>query len=788
MVLISVLLTPPRAARQRVFNIGGVVIAMFRISTNFTLLMTACLFLSCNSGLSPQNDDPGNNGNEVDDPSSVENPIRARVRNESPDQIDVTLRFLSDQEVAHLAFVRVPPETITTISGPQAQTIELSGVNERGEALSSAQLLFGIDFDRERAAEYVVRPGNVPPDEPGRPAPPSLTLSPIAESSLVLGQSLEIRWSDSGSFGAVVTFFLRPVGDEDAPLVAISPAIGVALDGINDSLITVVEGVAPGEYELIGRVDDGDQIAFSVASESIQISTDPGNAAPTISLVNPRDPLVLSNGDPLTISWVDEDADDNATIVFSLVPADENAIGQDEYVIGPPIAENSDKSPADSATITFRDVLPGLYDLVARIDDGRLMGTDRAGALIRIVPAVQPPGNGIPSLTLIAPDKDFQITKGASFVVQWTDSDPNDNARIWLLLDSDSQNSLLNGNEYVLASSFEEDPDGPGDQISVVVPREIPSGVYRLVSVISDGLTQVVTRAPAQITVRGLTGGGGGDTNPGGGGGDGGGDGDGPAPTNQITLVPSAEIVDRPGELITVVVTQDVASIPRRSRVLISNQAYGGGFELDITPFIGPATSTKTYTMVVQSGLVPNAAWPRSFDIVLESILDGIVTTSRTPRPIWIRQEVEVQDLRQVNYVCDANDAIDFEPDPFVGIEWTWYGGGFGDGDQEEIAFWLSSDALIPANGQNDGTHKLIAMKSTSPNQQRIERIALSDLRGAFSASFVVVVPGVSGLDAGWYWLIPVLDPNGSPRQLGTFSMPIRVCQPVESLLDGSPP
>lgn len=774
---------PEHRPHRVVEVIGGVVTAMFRTRFTNLLLVLLILSLSCDVAPNPQNANDGN-GNGTDDPVLVENPVRARVRNESTNQVDVTLRFLNEQELTHLAFVRVPPETITTISGPESEFIELSGVNEQGEALASAQLKFGIDFDLERTAEYVVKPGNAPPDEPGHPIPPTLSIADLKSGTVTLGGPLEIRWSDTGSFGALVSFFLRPTGNETATPVPISPAIGVALDGMNDSLVTVVEGVNPGEYEVLGRIDDGDQTSFAVSSNTITVVRDPQNVAPTISILSPKSGIVLSNGDPFAISWIDDDPDDNATVEFSLAPADGSGIGLEEYVISPPIAENSDKLPADAATLSFRDVLPGLYDIVARIDDGRLMGTARSLGVIRVVPNAPPAGNEIPSLSLLTPDRDFEVFKGTSFTVRWTDSDSNDNARIWLLLDADSQTSLLNGNEFVLASSFEEDPDGAADQMSVVVPRDIPSGTYRLVSVISDGLTQVISRAPALITVRGMLGGGG-DTTPGGGNPGGG---EGPQPTGKITLVPSAEVIDAPGEMITVVVTLDVPTLPRRSRILISNQAYGGDLLQDITPLIGPAANTKTFTIVVQSGLVPNSAWPRSFDLILEANIDGIVTTTRTSRPIWIRQEVEVVAVREVNYVCSEQDILDSEPNPFVGIEWTWYGGGFNVDELEEVAFWLSRDGAIPSNGASNNLHKMVAMLGTSPNQIRSERVSLNEIRGTYSNSIVIVLPAVTGLESGWYWLIPVIDPNNTARQLPAFAQPVKICQPVESASDGSPP
>jgi hypothetical protein len=456
--------------------------------------------------------------------------------------------------------------------------------------------------------------------------------------------------------------------------------------------------------------------------------------------------------------------------VFALTPVELGVLGSEEFVISPPIAENPDKQPADTLTVTLRDILPGLYDLTAHIDDGRLAGTDRVVEAVRVVPAT-PTGNEIPRLSLLKPDADFEISKAGSFVVRWTDSDANDNARISLLLDSDSQTSLLNGNEFLLATALEEDPDGASDQATLVVPIDVPAGVYRLVSVISDGLTQVITRAPALITVRG-GGGGGGD-----GGGDGPGDGGG-----EITLVPDAHLIEHPGELITVVITHEFGPVPRRAHVYFSNEAYGGTFVLDVTPIAGLTPTTKTYTVVIDSGLVPNAAWPRSFDIVLETIVDGVTTTTRSTRPIWIRQEVEVLNLRAINYICEQGDTMDSEPTDFVGVEWTWYGGGTGTGFEKMVAFWLSADGVVPANRGEDSTHKILAIKPGSPNQVRAERVELDALRGQQEQQIVIQIPASQRLDTDWYWLIPVYDPDTENLQLAAFSRPVRVCPPVDAL------
>ena len=99
--------------------------------------------------------------------------IRARVRNESSARADVTMRFIREDSIVHLAFVRVLPATITTVASPEAaEVVELSGLDDRGRALSGATFVFGVDFDETAPAEYtvfddgvVVLPTPEPPSE-----------------------------------------------------------------------------------------------------------------------------------------------------------------------------------------------------------------------------------------------------------------------------------------------------------------------------------------------------------------------------------------------------------------------------------------------------------------------------------------------------------------------------------------------------------------------------------------------------------------------------------------------
>ncbi len=734
--------------------------------------------------------------------------IRARVRNESTARADVTLRFIRGNAVVHLAFVRVAPNTITTVTSPEsAEMVELSGIDDRGRALPTEDFVFGVDFTEIEPADYLIREGDGPVETPpDKPAPPVLQLlKPSSATTLPLGSVFEIQWQDSGSASALLSLFIRRAGSNDAStMVSLGPAIGVSLDGINDSFRAVLEGVDPGRYEIVGRVDDGDESAASVAPGKLQVIRDPFNAAPSVTIREPNSLTVLRSGDSLHVEWSDADSDSNATLTFALIPSGPDTLTRDAFVISPPIAEDPDGTVSDSAALAVQDVLPGLYDLVATIDDGRLVGTDRVAQAVRVLPAAN---NDFPRIDLLEPVSDLEVAAGGTINVRWTDSDENDNARISLLLDPDPGNDLLNGNEIVLAAGISEDDDGFGDQIALAIPGNVAAGDYRLVIVITDGATQVISRSPVRISVKaapsspgssGTPGGGGGSgTNGGGGGGGPGGQGGGMgggSSTEITTVTPAVEIVDHPGTLISIVVTQEEVPLPSRSRVFLSNLAYDGDFRLDVTPATGPLPTSKTYTLVVNSGLVPNWAWPRSFDVEVETTVDGVTSIAVSPRPIRIRQEVEIVGVRMLNYTCSSGGAIDRDPTSFVGVEWTWYGGGFDESESlADVTFWLSADGAVPDDDRNDSGHKLVAFIPASPNVLQVERVTLDSVRGIASSRVVSEQPlrttATVGLNPGDYHLVGVLDGFEVERTVySPFPTRIQICSPVLAESGGGPP
>ena len=95
--------------------------------------------------------------------------------------------------------------------------------------------------------------------------------------------------------------------------------------------------------------------------------------------------------------------------------------------------------------------------------------------------------NTPPTLTSLTPLADVSVFN--SYLIQWQDEDPDDNASISLYLDTD--NIPLNGGEISVATGIEEDSDGEFDQYTVdLLP--VATGDYYVYAVIYDHVNQSV--------------------------------------------------------------------------------------------------------------------------------------------------------------------------------------------------------------------------------------------------------------------------------------------------------
>ena len=704
--------------------------------------------------------------------------IRARIRNEASVRADVTLRFVRENTIVHLAFVRVLPGTVTTVVSPKAAgLVEVSGIDETGRALGFATFVFGVDFDESRPAQYTIFDPSAEPSDPlpvdpvpadpivANPDPPTISLlEPSRDVEVVVGATFSARWVDtSDTAGAVVRIALRQVGSTDgAPLIPVGPAVGAALDGINDELVVVLQDIDPGLYEVVAEIDDGVSVVASVAPGLVEAVEDPDNVAPMLSILSPSRLTEVGNGEFLTIEWDDEDPDDNATITFSLVPTDTADASAGAFVISPPLAENPDGALLDRAVLPISGVLPGLYDLIGTISDGELVGTARAVGLIRIRPE---PLNDPPRIVFLEPFEEVNVEVGGSFLVAWEDSDSNDDARISILLDPDLGLVELTGNEILLAAALGEDPDGLGDRITLGIPDTVPPGGYRVVGLITDGLTQVVAQAPGLVFVSSVKESDGGDD---------------PELDPQVVLLkPSEDVAVRLGGVVPFKIRlTDMPADATVRLLLIGESVDGTSLRVDVTPPDDPTGDPEEVVepdelrIPASADVIPNTWWPRRFTLTAEVEADGITYTGSAPGSIWIRQEVEVRSVAMINYQCSSEQTASVLDDPFLGIEIKWFGGGFVQDPGElpaalqvlgvlaPVRFWVSGDQLLPSDGTDDATHRMVFEALESPNAVQVSRVDYATLLG-FAPNADLTDPPLPvepELESGSYNLLTVSD------------------------------
>lgn len=735
--------------------------------------------------------------------------ISARIRNERESFADVTLRFIRDDVVVHLAFVRVLPDTVTAVVSPrEADQLDVSGVDSRGVPLAARTLIFGRDFTKTIPAEYIIANPIVTPDAPPSdggssdvpgdssgspsdpppvdtgdgpvvvdPTSPGITLiEPAVDVDVLLGTTFVVRWDDRvSSSDAMVTLALRRVDSASAgSTISLGPAIAAGLDGLNDQLRAIAQGMDPGVYQVMANINDGRLTAAAVAPGLVRILPSPANNPPSLRILAPTVLVELHDGDALLIGWDDTDADDNATVTFALEPAASSDLAVGTFPIGPPVAENPDGVGADQMSVTIHNVLPGDYDVVGTIDDGELLGTARMPNIVRVLPA---PQNDSPQLQMLEPAGDLELEADSSLWVKWTDSDANDDARISILLDPDLNAPAPTGNEILLASSIAEDPDGNADTIVVGIPDGVPAATYRVLGLITDGLSQLVVAAPGLVTVV--------DPQPAEDPGD-----DDPLPLPSLALLGSADpLRTRVG--LDVPFHLQATNLPASStvRLFLSNHRRGGMLRVEVTPpDFGAMFATDTVDFVgtyavPTNGSLPNSAWPRGFDLEAEAVVGNTTYHAVALAPVWVRQEVEILSAQMVNYWCSPAGGATTPDEPFTGLEVAWRGGGFGD-DQDvlnRVRLWLSIDGAIPASGEDDNTHRLFDDSMLEgPNQIRLTRISVPDAFGMYYDRVGALLIMRMALLPGAYQVVPqVQDDLYGTINSAAFPDSVDVCFPL---------
>lgn len=598
-------------------------------------------FLSQLSGISPDGNPLSNTsvadvtidtGQDLIDTSSFfsDGASRARVRNESGYRADITLRFMSGDLVVYHAFIQVLPDMVTTVTSiKKVDSVDLTGEDILGRSLNGRTYYFGVDFDAFLPVEYVILPdGRVeiitvqPP--PVTRFPTLQLLEPADDIPLSIGSSIVIRWSDEDMHPAtMIQLYLQPVNSTStADFIPVNQPIGAALDGMNDYREIVLDDILPGTYKVIARTFNTSQSVTSIAPGLIQLIDDPTNIAPTLKIISPSILTDYQLGDTITVEWEDADPDDNAIITFELQSVTTFEVDTGIFPLSTMISEDADGDLSDSGTFTITGVLPGLYDLVGTIDDGVLKGESRVERIVRILPALE---NDQPKLTFLIPAIDQSYPVDSTFVVSWTDSDENDNARITLLLDPDFGAIQLDGNELVLVNSIDE--DDPIDEIKLKFPEEIELRSYRLLGIIIDGQTQSLSAAPGRIIV--INSNIEGEGNSPGGDPDSGNDGDGDDTSDDITIIDISDPT-RISRVTTLQFLIQLTPIQRDKpgRVEIDNESSGGNLRYTLSSEQWDISDQNEIILSLPDDLVSNDVIHRYFVVTVEWNIDSVMTTS----------------------------------------------------------------------------------------------------------------------------------------------------------------
>lgn len=697
--------------------------------------------------------------------------FRLALRNTLDVTIDVTVRQLVSGETRDYSYVSVAPATVSFVAIPgDVDGVLLHVETVDGSGSARVEYHAGLDFDGVTPFEITIdrlfldpAPDPAPPpDEPddddgdGSPspyAPPVIELlEPANDLSVALGSTLALRWTDTSEApNAVITLWLEPASG-DTPgddRVQIAPTVAESGDGINDQIHALIQGVEPGSYRVVAEIFDGYQAHASEAPGRLSVYRDALNDAPVITLLGPAMPITVRNGDRIPIQWVDSDADDNASISFSLV-SDVAAQQRWTYALGPAVAEDPD-GVWDSAEWLISGVLPGVYDLEATITDSQLSGSSRLSRVVIVAPE---PENAPPSIRVLEPSEGAVTVRNAVLAVAWDDEDANDNAIISLMLDPDLDAALPDGNEFVMFSALAEDPDGDGrDDIRLGLPPELPLGVYRVLAVITDGRIADTGVSPGLVTVT--------DLHPGG-----------------VEPTPDAAVD---------IVRDGLPRFVRRGAVFAFDARVRNGELHDISVSlqndvmqIDPAGAVnwsvldgETYAFSIDTGLldIPNEAASRWFDVTVTLSAEGrVAATDTVDAALWLRQEVELLDVSLEGIDCSEPGFGRRGPEP-AGLSFAWYGGGFLT-DVElpaTVEFWLALDGhwppFLPLGGPQ--THHLLMSAAESP--------------GVVIASFIPW-EAISHVEPGRYVLLAVVrHPVFGELVAGLDGEPLEICRVEEA-------
>ncbi len=256
---------------------------------------------------------------------------------------------------------------------------------------------------------------------------------------------------------------------------------GVGVDSQGD-VILAGDFASDVSFDLANLSSLGDSDVFVAKIERMEIV----NSPPAINIVEPDGVGDIAT-ESYVITWADSDPDDDAQILLFF---DDDASGEDGTLLTPIALSEDDMSnqyPWDVSTVT-----PGDYYIYARIQDSSNPAVVAySSGPLTVIPPVS---NVAPTITILEPDGVGDTTAG-SYLVTWTDDDPDHDATIDLFYDAD--NGGTNG-EPIAGGLSEND----GADSFLWDTSGVPDGNYYVYAVIDDGVDPaVVSYSAGPVTV-----------------------------------------------------------------------------------------------------------------------------------------------------------------------------------------------------------------------------------------------------------------------------------------------
>ena len=221
----------------------------------------------------------------------------------------------------------------------------------------------------------------------------------------------------------------------------------------------------------------------------------PANAPPTINLSQPSNNATVCQNDSVLIQWTDSDPDNNAYINLARDTDNDPQNGSGHTWLALTLPEDPDGS-GDQYSWDTSGVPEGTYYIWGMIYDAVNPEVyDVAPGNVTIQECNSPP-----TIDLSLPSADMTVSQGDSVLIQWTDSDPDNNAYINLARDTDNDPQNGSGHTW-LALTLPEDPDGSGDQYSWDTSG-VPEGTYYIWGMIYDAVNpEVYDVAPGRVAI-----------------------------------------------------------------------------------------------------------------------------------------------------------------------------------------------------------------------------------------------------------------------------------------------